>query len=66
MIWFVITLLPGGGFEAKPYHFEGSCRTVAEAYQRIHEQVGDGRRSVCAQATLEELAAYGTELVALN
>ncbi len=57
LIWFVVTLQPGGGYEAKPYHFERSCLTVAEAYQRINEQVGNGKESFCTQATPEDLAS---------
>jgi len=66
LIWFVVTVLPGGAFEAKAYHMERSCRTVAEAYQRIHEQTSNGRQSFCAQATPAELAEHGARISALH
>ncbi|MDF0603112.1 hypothetical protein P1J78_20390 [Psychromarinibacter sp. C21-152] len=57
LIWFVVTVLPGGEFEARPYEFERSCRVVAEAFQRINEQVDNGKQSYCRRMTERQLDA---------
>ena len=66
LVWFVITLQPGGGYDAKPYHFEPTCRTVAEAYQRINEQVGNGKDTICAQTSPSDLADFAERALTLR
>ncbi len=56
IMWIVVTLLPGGDYETRPYLYEPSCRAVAEAFERINTQTGNGKRSLCAHVSEAELA----------
>jgi hypothetical protein len=57
LMWIVVTLLPGGDYETRPYLYETSCRAVAEAFERINTQTGNGKHSACAHVSEAELAA---------